>query len=65
MATQITFDTKYCKTYATLANLEKAVSDIDGRYIAAQNKEGRYYAIFIARDGDHMIALHRGHCVTN
>ena len=63
MAKQLTFDTRYCKTYATIANLEKAVSAIDGRYIAAQNDEGRYYAIFLGEDLT--FVTHIGHCVTN
>lgn len=63
MATAITFETKSCKTYSSLARLEKAVEGIEGRYIAAQNEEGRYYAIFIGNDMVHVVW--KGHCVTN
>lgn len=63
MATQITFNTEYCKTYKTVANLEKAVADFDGRYLVMQNDEGRYYAVFIGEDMSYVVW--HGHCVTN
>lgn len=63
MAKQINFDTKYVKSYKTLANLEKAVADFDGRYLAMQTEEGRFYAVFIGEDMSH-VTWH-GHAVTN
>lgn len=63
MSKQITFDTKYVKTYKTLANLKKAVADFGGRYLAMQTEEGRFYAVFIGEDMTH--AIWHGHAVTN
>jgi uncharacterized protein (DUF1330 family) len=63
MAKRIAIDTKYVKTYKSLANLEKAVADFGGRYLAMQTEEGRYYAMFIGSDMAHVVW--HGHAVTN
>lgn len=65
MSKQIKFNTKYCKTYATVKNLEKAVADIsdDSRYIVSIDENGRYYPVFIGESSSHLIFS--GFCVTN
>ena len=63
MAKRIAIDTKYVKTYKTLANLEKAVADFGGRYLAMQTEEGRYYPLFL--DEDVINVTWHGHVVTN
>ena len=48
---QITFDTRYIKTYATIKNLKKAVEIFEEyRYIVSVTDEGRFYPIFIGTE---------------
>lgn len=54
MAKQIKIDTNYVKTYATIANLEKAVAKFDARYLVCLTEEGRYYATFIGSENAHV-----------
>lgn len=56
-------DPRYVKTYKTLSNLQKAVEGFDGKYVALQTPEGRYYAMFIGEDMAHVVWS--GHAVTN
>ena len=45
---QITFDTRYIKTYANIKNLKKAVEKFEEyRYVVSLTEEGRVYPIFI------------------
>lgn len=63
MSKRIEIDTRYVKTYKTLANLEKAANEFNGRYVALQTEAGRYYALFIGENMAH-VTWH-GHAVTN
>ena len=48
---QITFDTRYIKTYANIKNLKKAVEKLERfRYVVSVTDEGRFYPIFIGED---------------
>ena len=48
---QITFDSRYIKTYANMKNLKKAVDKFEEfRYVVSVTDEGRFYPIFIGRE---------------
>ena len=48
---QITFDTSYVKSYATIKNLKKAVAKFEEyRYVVSVTEEGRFYPIFIGEE---------------
>jgi|GEM_PF-1802846 len=48
---QITFDTRYIKSYSTIKNLKKAVEKFEEcRYVVSVTEEGRFYPIFIGEE---------------
>jgi len=48
---QITFDTRYVKSYATIKNLKKAVAKFEEyKYVVSVTEDGRFYPIFLGEE---------------